>query len=112
MHSPWGKVRHRVTWMRGVHEVHTAGHGGLGVALGVASKLLPDTAIKAGAIIQGGYAWFEEDCAINLALYESPTILGALLERRGKNTDAEFNEYRAMVRASVIRWYPDYPVKG
>jgi len=56
---------------RGLNEVHTAGHGGIGVAQGLARKKPSPAALKC-AIKQGGYYWFEEDENWALPFHENP----------------------------------------
>jgi hypothetical protein len=69
--TPWGKADSVTEIARGVRWVVTPGHGGLGVARGIAEKLLSSAARRLGNY-QGGYYWYEEDVQCNIAFYEHP----------------------------------------
>lgn len=77
--TPWGTADAFFPVIRGVRFLSTPSHGGLAVAKGVASKLLSDAA-RYAAEYANGYYWFEEDCKINIALYEHPEWQGMFLK--------------------------------
>ncbi len=69
--TPWGKADGVREIMRGVRWVNTPGHGGLGVAKGVADKLLSSAARRLGNYM-GGYFWYEEDVQCSIPFFEHP----------------------------------------
>lgn len=87
--------------LRGVRWVSTAGHGGMGVADGLARKLLSHAAYKEGEKY-GGYVWYEEDVAFEILYYEHPEWY-PLLEGRPM-TDA----IKAQLERTVRTSFPTY----
>lgn len=67
--SPWGKVQSCDRLCRGVYCVSTAGHGGIMIQKGIARKILSVEARRI-AVMDHGYACFEEDCAATVAYRE------------------------------------------
>jgi hypothetical protein len=103
MSTPWGTCQNKTVLGRGVFTVSTAGHGGLAVSRALALRVLTPKALK-HAIGTKGYYWFEEDCAICLALVDSSHVLDLfcnVLQRNKAKTHLEAIN-------SVERWYPDY----
>lgn len=100
--TPWGPAQGVLELARGVRWVHTAGHGGLGVASGVARKQLSVAARRHGALM-GGYYWYEEDVAYMIPLYEVPAW-GVLLSRGAQSRLQTQEELERGIR----RWYPKY----
>jgi hypothetical protein len=80
--TPWGAAQTVDEIARGVRWVSTPGHGGLGVASGVARKLLSPAARRIGEL-KGGYYWYEEDVAFIVPLFEVPEWSGALARATG-----------------------------
>jgi phage terminase small subunit len=102
--SPWGPVQHVYTnpMLKGVRWVSTAGHGGMGVADGVARKLLSPAAYKLGDK-WGGYVWYEEDVAYTIPVYEHPDWMFLLHGKR--LNDAELAALERSVRTSYPRYF-------
>jgi hypothetical protein len=75
--TPWGKADGVREIMRGVRWVNTPGHGGLGVAKGVADKLLTSAARRLGNYL-AGYFWYEEDQQCEIPFFEHPEWAHAL----------------------------------
>ena len=102
--SPWGPVQamYDHPTLRGVRVVMTAGHGGLGVADGIARKVLTPAAYKLGDK-SNGYVWYEEDSAIRIPLFEHPEWHQLLF---GKPfTDAELAQNERSVRLNYPRYF-------
>lgn len=70
-HTPWGSAQYVKTFGRGIAECGTASHGGVRVSRGLAEKVMLAAVLKQ-AIKQGGYYWFEEDCAYALVVLTFP----------------------------------------
>ena len=94
--TPWGRAQTVNTIERGVSVVSTPGHGGIGVADGVAKKRLSQQALALG-LRQGGYYWYEEDCLCAIPLYEVESWRKAL----SKSSKEELED-------SIRRWTPKY----
>lgn len=98
-YSPWGKVDSLTVIARGVRWVGTPSHGGLGVAIGTAKRLLSPAAQACG-FEQSGYLWFEEDCLCSIPFFEHPEWYAAV---------AFVGAYsREETEASIRRWTPEY----
>lgn len=67
--TPWGKAQGSYKLARGVIFYYTAGHGGMKVSKRIAEKYMTEYA-RTHCIDRYGAYWFEEDCDINLPLYE------------------------------------------
>jgi len=98
--SPWGKVQTSVKIARGITFVTTAGHGGVLVARGVASKRLSCAARSRGMAWQG-YLAYEEDVAINIIFIEVPEAMAVLY------CSATHEE----IVKSLSLWIPEYLVE-
>lgn len=98
----WGPAQTMYEIMRGVRWFHTAGHGGLAVADGVARKLLSPAAYRLGAR-QGGYMWYEEDAAYAIPFYEHPEWSVALSRKAGGSGGSK-EQFEQVLR----RNYPEY----
>jgi len=96
-HSPWGTIQHVDCGNRGLFSVSTAGHGGLAISLARAKKEL-SAKLFARAIIQGGYAWFEEDCDATLVFHEKPEWFKLVYKQ----------EMLEVVSESAARLYQEY----
>lgn len=88
----------------GVFTVSTAGHGGLAVSRALALKIFQREALRLAAFESNGYFWFEEDCAIDVALVDSASLLHLCCLALGRDKQAVL----ADATKSVERWYPDY----
>ena len=100
--TPWGPAQQVYDLVRGVRWVSCAGHGGLGVAKGVAQKMLTPAARRHG-MLAGGYYWFEEDIAWTIPVFENPGWAFALTRHTGgKHPTPEYLE------AQIRRWFPKY----
>jgi hypothetical protein len=100
--TPWGPAQSVLEIARGVRWVHTAGHGGLGVASGLARKQLTPAARRHGALM-GGYFWYEEDVAFMIPLFEVPAWSVAL--SRGSGSRLQTQE---QLERGIRQWYPKY----
>lgn len=103
MSTPWGECQDKRVLGRGVFTVSTAGHGGLAVSRALALRLFQSEALKT-AMETKGYFWFEEDCAISMALVDSSYILDLFC----KVLNRDKAETHLMAIQSVEKWYPDY----
>lgn len=101
--SPWGPTQQLTDHpsLRGVRIVSTAGHGGMGIADGIARKVLSPAAYKIGEKY-GGYVWFEEDVAVGIPLLEHPEWYQLLMGRPFSDAQIAMNE------RSVRQSYPRY----
>lgn len=72
MHTPWGESDYTRRLARGVVEVTTPGHGGIGVTPLAAQRLTPEA--RALAEQYGGRYWYEEDCKWAIVAYELPEL--------------------------------------
>jgi hypothetical protein len=102
--SPWGSTQslYDHPTLRGVRIVSTASHGGMGIAGGIARKVLSPAAYKIGEKY-GGYVWFEEDVGISIPYYEHPEWYPLLV---GKPlTDAVKMDLERSIRQSYPRYF-------
>jgi hypothetical protein len=95
--TPWGKADGVREITRGVRWVNTPGHGGLGVAKGVADTLLSAAARRLGDY-QGGYFWYEEDVQCSIPFFEHPEWATAI----GSSSTKEHEE------ETIKKYYPKY----
>lgn len=72
--TPWGPAQQVTGILRGMRWYSCAGHGGLGIADGMARKLLSAPGYRMG-IKQGGYVFYEEDDAWAIPFFEHPEWL-------------------------------------
>jgi hypothetical protein len=101
--TPWGAAQAGYQLARGVMLYSTAGHGGIRVTRKWAKDNLSGAAINL-ADTQGGYLWFEEDCQINLVLFEHPELWTKLFTTQNKDPE----EIRETARKSIAAYYPVY----
>lgn len=105
MMTPWGMSQHQYTITTGVHEVDTAGHGGILVGGNIAHTLLSPQALALGWRTQGWYA-YEEDCDWAIFAYEQPALFGAARRKQGMtHSDEQITQF---ARESLLLWHPDY----
>lgn len=104
MSTPWGQSDYKIEYQRGLFRINTPGHGGIAVSKGLAAKILSEKAIKLAGIVQGGYVFFEEDCAVCVAALDSPLIL----ESMAKSLNRPIDEMKRDMLSSVTRWFPQY----
>lgn len=104
MSTPWGQSDYKREYQRGLFMVNTPGHGGIAVSKGLAAKILSAKAIQLAGIQQGGYVFFEEDCAVCVAALDSPVILAHLAAAINRPIE----EMRTDMLSSVTRWFPKY----
>lgn len=90
--TPWGSGQYSKPCGRGIAQVGTAGHGGIRVSQGMAEKGMLPAVLKV-AIKQGGYYWFEEDCAYSLVVLSFP-----------ERFDEKMLEY---AHSAAKSWHPD-----
>lgn len=105
--TPWGKAQHSYHLRRGVVFYSTSGHGGMKVSKRIAEKYMTEYS-RENCIQRYGAYWYEEDCDINLPLYELSLNLPGFAEiavQFSKNATVEkLPEY-------IKQWNPDYPFK-
>ena len=104
MSTPWGTAQQKQVHARGLFTIHTAGHGGLVVSRGLAQKVLSQEAINCAAIVTSSYVFFEEDCAVSVAIVDSPYIRKELAATYGRTAQ----ELHDQAMQSVRRWFPKY----
>lgn len=105
--TPWGAAQHVETLFRGCAAVSTAGHGGLMVAPATAAKLLSRAARKE-ALIHAGYLCFEQDCAVTVAVYDSPAIRAALYDEERLVAAGGEDALIKSMHLSLSTYYVDY----
>src|SRR5262245_34685106 len=107
--TPWGKADVVRTFARGVVEVSTPGHGGIGISVSVANSACLSFAARAKAEVKANTFWFEEDCRWAIAAWElgpsfwavyfagerfayEPDVFGgsAMLERGPKDAEGQY----------------------
>lgn len=98
----WGRAQDMYVLDRGIRWFSTAGHGGLGVADGVARRLLSPAAYKMGAKANG-YVWYEEDVAYAVPFYEHPEWSRILAQKAGGRAQT-----KGQLEDIVRRWNPEY----
>lgn len=103
--TPWGKAQGSYKLARGVIFYYTSGHGGMKVSKRIADKYMTEYA-RTHCIDRYGAYWFEEDCDINLPLYElslnMPGFAAVAVEFSKNATIEKLPEY-------IRRWNSDYP---
>ena len=105
--TPWGVSQYSHPIIRGAVFYGTEGHGGMRVSERLAEKM--SEYAKRHSINQNGAFWFEEDCAISLALYEFlniPQYAEKVLGWCSKGGTIE--EQKARLEETIKRWYSDY----
>jgi len=105
--TPWGAAQHVHTLFRGCAIVSTAGHGGMMIAASTAERLLTEAARKE-ALIHGGYFCYEEDCAVEIPLYESPLIRSALFNDEYLEKAGGIDAVLQRMHLSLSTYYVDY----
>jgi len=100
--SPWGPAQSAYPIERGVTWVSCAGHGGLGIAEGVARKKLSPAA-RAQGDARGGYYWYEEDVAYTIPFYEQPEWSTKMHHLSGGSDHPK--EY---YKEQIEKWFPEY----
>lgn len=100
-YSPWGRIDGSRKYARGVYFVSTSGHGGLAISKSQASRLFSESCLKLAAIVERDYVYFEEDCALALALTDSYTLFEMV-----KRVEPSL-EYKALLRSAEL-WWPKY----
>lgn len=105
--SPWGQVQRAAELAPGLHQVSTAGHGGL--------WLSPDRVEHLKALFPGwlpfaGWPWLEEDCDASLAALGWPELFPARAVRSAVHTArqcAAWEHCRANWLKVALRLPPD-----
>lgn len=103
--TPWGPAQFSYILHRGVVFYSTAGHGGMRVSERIAEKYMTEYS-RSHCIHRNGFYWFEEDCDINLPLYELSKNLPGFDKAALEFSSSATNEY---MEAAIKRWNPDYP---
>ena len=110
MMSPWGVIEHSERITDGVRQVYTAGHGGLQVNKECLRQVFPTLThsqiariVRLSCLESTDYVWFEEDCAMMVAVRYSQPILQAKSNKLGLSE----SELLARAEVSVNRWFPD-----
>jgi hypothetical protein len=130
--TPWGRAQTIRTYARGVKSVMTAGHGGIGITVGVANAACLSHPARKVAELKAGTFWFEEDCLFAVACWElGSTFWPFFFEDNGFEPDAfggtallDSSEYRygkneVMLRIGVrqylaqtiSQWNPEYLIE-
>ena len=100
--TPWGPAQNVEDIARGVRWVSTAGHGGLGVAKGVAQSQLSPAARKLG-MYGNGYFWYEEDVQYAIAFYEHPEWGQKLKSVAGGSVQS-----KEQLGETIKKYFPEY----
>lgn len=103
--TPWGKAQGSYRLARGVIFYYTAGHGGMKVSKRIAEKYMTEYARKHCINRYGAY-WYEEDCDINLPLYELSMNLPGFADKA-----LEFSKSATKERLEerIHEYFKDYP---
>jgi len=108
--TPWGTSEKAIPVAPGLVWHHTAGHGGLAVSRALADRHLSDYARSAPYVhCQGGFYWFEEDCAWGLPIVEVPEWADALATAPGLyGPTVTAQKIREAAAQAVAFSYPDH----
>lgn len=126
--TPWGRSQHSRVIARGILEVSTAGHGGIGITVNAARRVGLSDAARDRGELSGTRFWYEEDCAWAILAWDlGPTYWPMLFERNKyepgedggticvyQGRDAEGGEVfgRESIRTHLLRtlstWNADY----
>ena len=69
--SPWGRIQHSYNFEKGIRLVDTASHGGFMLSKKFAEENISFTTLKDYPPLEfGNFLCYEEDCAIEIVLYE------------------------------------------
>ena len=93
INTPWGTAEQVDTLAKGIIQVGTPSHGGIGVEHDVAAAKL-SAAARAEAIDQYDHLWFEEDCDWAIVCHEIPELFS--------------KQHREMAARSLARWNQPY----
>ena len=106
-HSPWGKIQHVDKICLGMSFVHTASHGGIRIS----RKLLSEKSVSEAWLLEkcatsysANYAFFEEDCAAWVMLFDCPELCREYARIRGIDENEVFEHGKAQAKM----FYPDY----
>lgn len=104
--TPWGKAQGGYHIWRGVICYYTAGHGGFRVSKRLAEKYMTPYSRKNCTRFDGRSYWFEEDCEINLPLYELSLNLQGFASKA-----LEFSSSATIEKLveRIKEWFKDYP---
>lgn len=106
-HSPWGQVQHSNKVVRGITIVSTASHGGLMATEKAAQQWFSPAALANAMRIPGYYCW-EEDCQIDIAIYDAKSLWERFCSVLPGLTSKPMDEMLAKIKRSISGWYPDY----
>ena len=106
-YSPWGEVQHSDKVVRGITVVSTVGHGGLMATEKAAKEWFSPAALDAAIRIPGYYCW-EEDCQIDIAVYDAKFLWDKFCNVLPGLTTKPMDEMLAKIKRSISGWYPDY----
>ena len=93
VNTPWGNADQVDKLAKGIIQVGTPSHGGIGVKQDVAAEKL-SAAARAEAINQHGHLWFEEDCDWAIVAREMPEMFS--------------ERHRELAVESLKRWNERY----
>lgn len=104
--TPWGKAQGGYHIWRGVVCYYTAGHGGFRVSRKIAEKYMTEYSRLHCTRFDGRAYWYEEDCEVNLPLYELSKNLPGFKEKA-----LEFSSHATIenLEERIGFWFKDYP---
>jgi len=110
MDTIWGRAQQVVRHPElPVWEVGTASHGGLVVDAAWGTAHLGQVALSIAAR-DGGFLYFEEDCAWAAPIHEHAGIRAWILARRQENGPYNEEQLLSHAEATLRHWYPGlYP---
>lgn len=103
--TPWGHAQYAARFLRGIVFYSTSSHGGLKVTKKVGDKYLSEFARTHCIRTEDAY-WFEEDCDINVPVYELTLNLEGFRES-ARDVFKAVDDTESM-KESVKRAYPSY----
>lgn len=104
--TPWGKAQGGYHIWRGVICYYTAGHGGVRVSKRIAEKYMTPYSRKNCTRFDGKNYWYEEDCEINLPLYELSLNLPGF---SAKALEFSKSATKEMLEERIHEYFKDYP---
>lgn len=105
--TPWGAAQQSINIVRGITMVSTASHGGLMATEKAANEWFSPAALQAAMRIPGYYCW-EEDCQMDIAIYDAKFLWDKFCNVLPGLTTKPMDEMLAKIKRSISGWYPEY----
>lgn len=110
MPTPWGVSQTKKEVAPGVYWVTTAGHGGIMMGMRKSAHYISIPGIKC-SMAWGVWACFEEDCLINIVMYERPEWFVEMFYIDYQKPELGFKseqDIKKIAEEGIRAWIPEY----